>query len=177
MSCEYTDIASTLIPLAAPVRSFALKAGAPVAVFLAKAVAIGFLITAGTTDLPSFPALAITPIFPTGTAAIVPKCVSPLKAPPHHVLVSIGFSSFTNQSSHSALYPPSSLDSLPISPVAKSIILSGKVIKEEAVSCSPPPRAAKISLVYSPIPQFSLFLVSSISFFLCSVSFSLICCC
>ena len=84
--------------------------------------------TAGTTDLSLAPAFPNTPIFPTGTAAKVPKCVSPLKAPPHHVLVSIGFSSFTNQSSHSALYPPSSLASLPISPVAKSIILSGKVI-------------------------------------------------
>ena len=32
----------------------------------------GVLITAGSTDLPSFPAFATTPSFPTGTAAKVP---------------------------------------------------------------------------------------------------------
>ena len=128
MSCEYTDIASTLIPLAAPVRSLPLKP------FLAICVANGFLITAGTTDLSLAPAFPTTPIFPTGTAAKVPKCVNPLIRPPHHVLVSIGLSSSTKKSSHSGLYHSLVLDSLAISPVAKSMTLSGNVTNEDAVS-------------------------------------------
>ena len=47
--------------------------------------------------LPSFPAPGI------GTARVVPTWVTPLTNPHHQVFVSKGFSSSTNQSSHSGL--------------------------------------------------------------------------
>ena len=76
-SCEYRDTKSDVAPIAAPLTKL------PATVVAAPT-----------------PAAFIAGIIPTAND---PKWTSPRKAPPHHVLVSIGFSSSTNASSHSGL--------------------------------------------------------------------------
>ena len=76
-SCEYLEAISEVAPINAP--------------------------------LPKLPNAVVAAVIPAAlragiaAAAIVPKWTRLLIAPPHHVFVSIGFDSSTNQSSHSAL--------------------------------------------------------------------------
>ena len=66
-------------------------------------------------------------------SARVPKCTKPRSCLPHHVFVSIGLS-YAPNGLQSRLYDPVSHLSLCISPDNASIVRSGKVAIEDAVS-------------------------------------------